>query len=129
MIEDFKLNLTMVAAFLTLIGYSVNDTIVILDRIRENQGRGQAIRPGLINDSVNQTFSRSIITSFTVFMVMLVLYIFGGEGVHGFSYAMLMGTIVGSYSTVAIAAPMLLGWRGVMKAIGFKGSESESEKK
>jgi SecD/SecF fusion protein len=118
MIQDFKLNLTMVAAFLTLIGYSVNDTIIVFDRIRENQGKLKELRPNLINDSINQTLSRTIITSITTLLVMLTLYIFGGDGVHGFSYVMILGILFGSYSSIAIASPLLLGWTGVMGKLG-----------
>ncbi len=97
----------MIAAFLTLIGYSLNDTIVIFDRIRENRGKGK-LRPSIINDSINQTISRTIMTSFTTFIVVLIMYIFGGQGLRGFTFAIGFGIIIGTYSSVAIAAPVLL---------------------
>ncbi len=109
LIGDFKINLTMIAAYLTVIGYSVNDTIVIFDRIRENRGRAHLpMNAKLINDSINQCFGRTIWTTFTVFIVVLIMYIWGGEGVRGFSFAMLIGVFTGAYSTLAIASPMLL---------------------
>jgi SecD/SecF fusion protein len=109
LISDFKINLTMIAAYLTIIGYSVNDTIVIFDRIRENRGRSRTpLSAKLINDSINQCFGRTIWTTFTVFIVVLIMYIFGGEGIRGFSFAMLIGVFTGAYSTLAIASPMLL---------------------
>lgn len=98
----------MIAAFLTIIGYSINDTIVIFDRIRERRGKISTLTPQLINDSINQTLSRTILTSSTVFMAVLILYIMGGPAIRGFAFAMLVGTIFGSYLTVAIAAPILI---------------------
>lgn len=107
MIHDFKMDLAMIAAVLTVIGYSLNDTIVVFDRLRENRGRSGNMSAALINESINQTMSRTILTSLTVFFVVLVLYIFGGNGVHGFAFAMVVGTITGTYSTLAIAAPLV----------------------
>jgi SecD/SecF fusion protein len=109
LVDNFKINMTMIAAYLTIIGYSVNDTIVIFDRVRENRGRSrQPLTAKLVNDSINQCFGRTIWTTFTVFSVVLILYIWGGQGVHGFAYAMLIGVLTGAYSTLAIASPMLL---------------------
>jgi SecD/SecF fusion protein len=109
LVSDFKINMTMIAAYLTVIGYSVNDTIVIFDRVRENRGRlKSALTQKLVNDSINQCFGRTIWTTFTVFVVVAILYVFGGQGVHGFAYAMLIGVFTGAYSTLAIASPMLL---------------------
>jgi len=105
--NDFKIDLAMVAAVLTVIGYSLNDTIVVFDRIRENKGRTGSLSPKLINESLNQTLSRTVLTSLTVFFVVFVLYIFGGTGVHGFSVALLIGVISGTYSTVGIAVPLV----------------------
>src|SRR5204862_5185160 len=83
LITDFKINLTMIAAYLTVIGYSVNDTIVIFDRVREMRGKSQApLSAKLINDAINQCFGRTIWTTFTVFIVVLIMYIGGGEGVR-----------------------------------------------
>jgi SecD/SecF fusion protein len=108
LIEDFKINLAMIAAFLTLIGYSLNDTIVVFDRIRENRGKAREVSPQMITDSINQTISRTIMTSFTTFIVVLIMYIFGGSGLRGFNFVMCLGIIVGTYSSIAIAAPILL---------------------
>jgi SecD/SecF fusion protein len=108
MVEPFKINLPIVAAFLTIIGFSVNDTIVIFDRIREVRGKNPDLTSKMINDSVNQTLSRTLLTSFTVLLVVVVLYIFGGDAVHGFSFALLVGVVTGTYSSVYIAAPILL---------------------
>jgi SecD/SecF fusion protein len=99
----------MIAAYLTVIGYSVNDTIVIFDRVRELRGRSQVpLTSKLVNDAINQCFGRTIWTTFTVFIVVLIMYIWGGEGIRGFAFAMLVGVITGAYSTLAIASPMLL---------------------
>jgi SecD/SecF fusion protein len=115
LIGDFKIDLVMIAAILTLIGYSINDTVVIYDRIRENRtrrgGRELLISAEIINDGINQTLSRTLITGFTTLMVLAVLYVFGGEGLRGFSFAMLTGIVIGTYSSVAISAPILLLWR------------------
>lgn len=107
-LEDFKLNLSIVAAFMTIIGYSLNDTIVIFDRVREIRGRNPMLTSQMINDSVNQTLSRTILTAVTVFITVAILYAFGGEGIHGFAFCMLIGTLVGCYSTIYIASPILL---------------------
>ena len=107
LIDQFKINLTIVAAFLTIIGYSVNDTIVVFDRIREVRGKDPNVTRKMVNDSVNQTLSRAL-TSFTVFLVVVVLYFFGGEAVHGFAFALMMGVATGTYSSIYIAAPILL---------------------
>jgi len=108
LISPFKIGLIEVAAILTLIGYSVTDTVVIFDRIREVKGKAPFITPAMINTSVNQTLSRTILTSLTVFLVSGVLYALGGATIHGFSFAMLFGVITGTYSSVYIAAPLLL---------------------
>ncbi|MEX1230985.1 MAG: protein translocase subunit SecD [Planctomycetaceae bacterium] len=105
---DFKFNMTIVAALMTIIGYSLNDTIVIFDRIREVRGKNPALTAEMVNLSVNQTLSRTILTSVTTTIVVLILYAVGGEGIHGFAYAMLIGMIAGTYSTVFIANPVLL---------------------
>lgn len=108
LIGDFKINLQIIAAFLTIIGYSLNDTIVVFDRIRENRGKLATLTPTLISDSINQTLSRTLLTSFTTFLVVLIMYIWGGPGLRGFTFAMLIGIVVGTYSSIAIAAPLLL---------------------
>ena len=118
LIEDFKINLAMIAAFLTLIGYSLNDTIVVFDRIRENRGKASALSSKMITDSINQTISRTILTSFTTFVVVLIMYVFGGSGLRGFNFAIGLGIVVGTYSSIAIAAPILLIGAGKKKEKG-----------
>ena len=108
LIDDFRIDMTIIAAFLTVLGYSINDTIVIFDRIRENRGKLTSLSANVINNSINQTLSRTILTSGTTLMVVLVMYLFGGAGIHGFSYVLLAGILVGTYSSVAIAAPLLM---------------------
>ena len=106
---DKELDLNIVAALLTIIGYSINDTIVIFDRIRENTRKNVKMSLfDVINVSVNQTLSRTILTSFTVFVVLLVLFFFGGAVIHDFTFALLVGTVAGVYSTVFIASPIVL---------------------
>jgi SecD/SecF fusion protein len=108
LIQDFKIDLPTVAALLTLVGYSVNDTIVVFDRIREVRGKNPLLTAQMINDSVNQTLSRTLLTSFATWLVVIVLYIWGGEGVHLFAFVMVVGVIVGTYSSIYIASPLLL---------------------
>lgn len=112
LIQDFKIDLTIIAAFLTIIGYSLNDTIVVFDRIRENRGSQTKLSKPLLSASINQTLSRTLLTSATTFMVVLVMYIWGGPGLRGFTFAMLIGIIAGTYSSIAIAAPILLIGQG-----------------
>jgi SecD/SecF fusion protein len=109
-LTDMKVNLPLIGAFLTLVGYSVNDTIVVFDRIRENRGKYGDLSPTIINNSVNQTLSRTVLTSSTVFLAVVALYFFGGKtsSIHGLAFVMLVGTIVGCYSSVAIASPILV---------------------
>ena len=107
LIEPLRIDLPMIAALMTVIGYSLNDTIVVFDRIRENKGRVESLNANIINTSINQTLSRTVLTSLTTFLVVLILYIFGGKGVHGFSFALMIGVIVGTYSSVCIATPLL----------------------
>jgi SecD/SecF fusion protein len=107
-LADFKIDLPSVAALLTLVGYSVSDTIVVFDRIREVRGKNPLLTATMINDSVNQTLSRTILSSLTVFLVVGVLYMFGGEGVHLFAFVMVVGVVVGTYSSIYIASPLLL---------------------
>lgn len=108
LIEDFKISLTMVAAFLTIAGYSLNDTIVVFDRIREVKGKSPKLTSQMINQSVNQTLSRTLLTSATTIFAVFLLYVFGGEALHGFSYALFVGIVVGTYSSIFVAAPILL---------------------
>jgi SecD/SecF fusion protein len=108
LLEAFRIDLTMIAALLTVIGYSMNDTIIVFDRIRENRGKYGELSRRIINESITQTLSRTVLTSGSTLMVVLIMYIFGGPGIHGFTFALLIGIIVGTYSTILIAAPILL---------------------
>jgi SecD/SecF fusion protein len=107
-VDQFKINLPIIAAFLTIIGYSVNDTIVVFDRIREIRGKDPYLTRKMVNDATNQTLSRTIITSLTVFMVVVVLYWAGGPALRGFSFALTFGVLTGTYSSIYVAAPILL---------------------
>ena len=107
-IEGFRVNLTLVAAILTVMGYSMVDTIVVFDRIRENRGKYGVISKKLIDDSVNQTLSRTLLTVATTCATLLVMFIWGGAAIHGFAYVLLVGILIGTYSSIAIAAPILL---------------------
>jgi SecD/SecF fusion protein len=114
-IDPFKIDLPMIAAFLTLIGFSVNDTIVIFDRIREIKGKTPYLTEKMVNDALNQTLSRTILTSLTAWLVVVILYFFGGEGLHGFAFALVVGFLSGTYSTIYIATPILIDWIGHTK--------------
>jgi preprotein translocase subunit SecF len=104
-----EINLTVIAALLTLVGYSVNDTIVVFDRVRENlKIRRRDDLETIMNDSINQTLSRTILTSGLTFLTVLALFLFGGEIINHFAFAMVVGIIVGTYSSIAIAAPLVL---------------------
>jgi preprotein translocase SecF subunit len=123
-----EMSLPVLAALLTIVGFSINDTIVTFDRIRENRGRG--LRRGesladVINAAINQTLSRTILTSLTVFLVVAVLFVFGGEVLRDFAFVLLVGVVTGTYSTIFVAAPIILDWenwgqarqRGTKKAV------------
>ncbi len=107
-----EISLTVIAAILTLVGYSMNDTIVVFDRIRENLrlSRREAL-PDVVNRSINQTLSRTVLTSGLTFLTVLSLFIFGGQVLNGFSFALVVGILIGTYSSIAIAAPMLVAWQ------------------
>ena len=109
---DKEISLTVIAAILTLVGYSMNDTIVVFDRIRENLrlSRRESL-PDVVNRSINQTLSRTVLTSGLTFLTVLSLYIFGGQVLRGFSFALVVGIIIGTYSSIAVAAPMLVAWQ------------------
>jgi preprotein translocase subunit SecF len=111
-----EISLTVIAAILTLVGYSMNDTLVVFDRIRENlrMSRRETL-PDVVNRSINQTLSRTVLTSGLTFITVLSLYVFGGQVLRGFSFALVVGIIIGTYSSIAVAAPMLVAyqqWRG-----------------
>ncbi len=107
-----EISLTVIAAILTLVGYSMNDTIVVFDRIRENlrMSRRESL-PDVVNRSINQTLSRTVLTSGLTFLTVLSLYIFGGAVLKGFSFALVVGIVIGTYSSIAVAAPMLVAWQ------------------
>lgn len=114
---DKEIDLTVVAALLTLVGYSMNDTIVIFDRIRENLKilRREAL-PSLVNKSVNQTLSRTVLTSGLTFLTALSLLLFGGPVLNGFSFALVVGILIGTYSTIFIASPVLVFWQNFLES-------------
>jgi preprotein translocase subunit SecF len=120
-IFQWEVSLTVLAALLTLVGFSVNDSIVIFDRIRENLTlhRDKSLYR-LINDSINQTMSRTIVTNGLVFLAVLALVLFGGEVLRGFSLALFVGSIAGTYSTVAIASPIAIWWQSKLGAAEVK---------
>jgi preprotein translocase subunit SecF len=107
-----EISLTVIAAILTLVGYSMNDTIVVFDRIRENlrMSRRESL-PDVVNRSINQTLSRTVLTSGLTFLTVLSLLIFGGPVLRGFSFALVVGILIGTYSSIAVAAPMLVAWQ------------------
>ena len=129
-----EISLTVIAAILTLIGYSMNDTIVVFDRIRENVRllRRESLSD-IVNRSINQTLSRTVLTSGLTFLTVLSLFLFGGEVLHGFSLALVIGIIIGTYSSIFIASPMLVAyqdWRGSSsgRSVAAKLPESRREK-
>lgn len=112
-----EFTLVIVAAFLTIIGYSLNDTIVVFDRIRENLRRkGKNTLAQTINISINQTLSRTLLTSGTTLLVVIALFFFGGEIIHDFSFALLVGVLVGTYSSIFIASVFLVFWESRRRA-------------
>ena len=125
---QIEVNLDVLAAILTLLGYSLNDTIIIFDRIREqivssNENEFSAV----INDAVTRTLSRTVLTSLMTFLVVLTLYLFGGEIIHPFSYTMLIGVIIGTYSSIFVAAPMLM-WFG-FNIKGYRENLADKERR
>ncbi|MEO6922525.1 MAG: protein translocase subunit SecF [Bryocella sp.] len=111
-ITNQEITLTVVAAILTLVGYSMNDTIVVFDRIRENLASNRREKlADVVNRSINQTLSRTVIASGLTFLTVLCLYVFGGEVLHGFSFALVVGILVGTYSSIAVASPMLVAYQ------------------
>jgi len=127
-IANREMSLPVLAALLTIVGFSINDTIVVFDRIRETRGRG--LRKGetladVINTAINQTLSRTILTSVTVFLVVSILFVAGGEVLRDFAFALLVGVVTGTYSSVFVAAPIIVDWenwsqsrqRGAKKAV------------
>jgi preprotein translocase subunit SecF len=121
----YEITLNVIAALLTLVGYSVNDTIVLFDRVRENlRQRRKDPLPKIINDSVNQTLSRTLVSNGTTFLTVLGLYLFGGEVLSGFGFAMVVGVLVGTYSTIYIASPIVVWWQSQSgKGTGVGGGQ------
>ncbi len=106
-----EIDLPIIAAFLAIIGYSLNDTIIVYDRIRENKGKyHKETFPYIINRSINETLSRTLLTSGTTLLVVLALFILGGGVIHNFAFAMLVGVLVGTYSSIFVASPILIFW-------------------
>ncbi len=107
-----EISLTVIAAILTLIGYSMNDTVVVFDRIRENLALSRReTLASVVNRSINQTLSRTVLSSGLTFLTVISLYLFGGEVLRGFSFALVVGILIGTYSSIAVAAPMLVAWQ------------------
>ncbi len=125
---QWEISLTVLAALLTLVGFSVNDSIVIFDRIRENLtlNRDKSLYQ-LTNDSINQTMSRTIVTNGLVFLAVLALVLFGGEVLRGFSLALFVGSITGTYSTIAIASPIAIWWQAKLGAAKMKEVQISSQ--
>lgn len=125
---QWEISLTVLAALLTLVGFSVNDSIVIFDRIRENLTlrRSQPLYD-LTNDSINQTMSRTIVTNGLVFLTVLALVLFGGEVLRGFSLALFVGAITGTYSTIAIASPIAVWWQSKIGTVQVKQTDSKKK--
>jgi preprotein translocase subunit SecF len=123
---DKEIDLTVIAALLTLVGYSMNDTIVTFDRIRENlrlHARGSFTE--IVNRSINQTLSRTVLTSGLTFLTAISLYLFGGPVLNGFSFALVVGIIIGTYSSIFIASPILIFWQDLAegrRGLGARGS-------
>ena len=108
LLEKYQISLPIVAAFLTIIGYSLNDTIVVFDRIREVKGKSPRLTEAIVNTSINQTLSRTLLTSMTTLLTVVILYTLGGDGIHGFAFCLVIGVIVGTYSSIFVASPSLL---------------------
>jgi preprotein translocase SecF subunit len=123
-ILSLEVNLSIIAAVLTIVGYSMNDTVVIYDRIRENLGKYTKLNISeTANLSINETLSRTIITSVTTLLALFSIYILGGEILRGFSFAMILGVVIGTYSSIFVAAPVLKFFK-----VNYKTLEKEEEK-
>jgi len=117
-----EFTLPIIAALLTIIGYSLNDTIVVFDRIRENiKGIRKQPLKDIVNSSINQVMSRTVLTSFTTLLVVLALFIFGGAVIHDFAFALLIGILIGTYSSIFIASPTILVWESVIPSKEKRG--------
>jgi preprotein translocase SecF subunit len=126
-----EMSLPVLAALLTIVGYSINDTIVVFDRIRESRGKG--LRKGqtiaeLVNAAMNQTLSRTLLTSFTTFISALVLFIFGGEVLRDFAFALVVGVVTGTYSSIA-AASLVMDWETWSRSRARTGGKATAKAK
>ena len=121
---SLEINLSIIAAVLTIVGYSMNDTVVIYDRIRENLGKYHKLDiSDIANLSINETLSRTIITSITTLLALFSIFILGGEILRGFSFAMILGVLIGTYSSIFVASPILKFFK-----VSYKTLEKEEEK-
>ena len=128
-IAGFEISLAVVAAFLTIVGYSLNDTIVVFDRIRENlKVPGRDSYESVLNRSINQSLSRTVVTSGTTMLVLLVLLFFGGEVLKGFAFALTIGVLIGTYSSIFVATPVLVEWekRAPRRAVAAKKKKKKA---
>jgi preprotein translocase subunit SecF len=122
----FEFNLSTVAAVLTIAGYSINDTVVVYDRVRENLRKFKKMPLGeLLNNSVNQTLSRTMVTSLTTLLALLALYFLGGSVIHDFAFAMIWGVVVGTYSSVCLAVPLLMYMNLNRSGMATSGDDTE----
>ncbi len=109
---NLEISLAIVAAFLTIVGYSLNDTIVVFDRVRENlKVLRRETYEGVVNASINQSLTRTIVTSLTTLVVVVILYFFGGEVIHNFAFALIVGVLIGTYSSIFVASPIIVEWQ------------------
>ena len=123
-ILSLEINLSIIAAVLTIVGYSMNDTVVIYDRIRENLGKYHRLNiSDIANLSINETLTRTVITSFTTLLALFSIFILGGEILRGFSFAMVLGVLIGTYSSIFVASPILKTFK-----VSYKTLEKEEEK-
>ena len=121
---SLEINLSIIAAVLTIVGYSMNDTVVIYDRIRENLSKHTRLNINeTANLSINETLSRTVITSFTTLLALFSIYILGGEILRGFAFAMILGVLIGTYSSIFVAAPVLKFFK-----VSYKTLEKKEEK-
>lgn len=118
-LTEMRIDLNVIAALMTLIGYSINDTIVIFDRVRELRGKSPRVTAEIVDRALNGTLSRTVITALIVFVTVFVLFLFGGEGIHPFAFVLVVGTISGTYSTIYIACPVML-WLEEWRTKGMK---------
>lgn len=125
-----EIDLPIIAAFLAIIGYSLNDTIIVYDRIRENMGKlSKSEFPVIVNRSINETLSRTILTSGTTLLVVVSLFALGGGVIHNFAFALLVGVLIGTYSSVFVASPLLIYWDDYKAAKETKGTKGTKETK